>query len=171
MTNENDTIIIDTKNSNDESSEESIKILLNSVNTIKSALTEVVSQIKTLEKKIKKEKKTQTKQVSSSAQKQRKPTGLALPTTISKELAEFMKETHEKKIARTDVTSYLIKYIKNNNLQDENDKRNINPDEKLSKIFLNPNNEMITFFNMQKYINHHFLQNKNDHDKKDPVKS
>tara|TARA_X000000950_G_C13614292_1_gene536628 strand:+ start:128 stop:625 length:498 start_codon:yes stop_codon:yes gene_type:complete len=154
-----------------DNTEESIKTLINSVNTIKAALTEVVSQIKALDKKIKKEKKSQSKQTVSTASKTRKPTGLALPTTISNELADFMKESCDKKIARTDVTSYLIKYIKSNNLQDKDDKRNINPDEKLDKLFLNPNNEKITFFNLQKFINHHFLQNKSDHDTKDPVKS
>ena len=36
--------------------------------------------------------------------------------------------------ARTDVTKFLIKYIKENNLQNESDKRIIEPDDKLQSL-------------------------------------
>ena len=59
-------------------------------------------------------------------------------------------------MARTEVTKHLTAYIKSNNLQDNANKRRINPDAKLSKLLnVGPNDE-VTYFNLQKYMKVHF---------------
>ena len=64
----------------------------------------------------------------------------------------------ETEIARTDVTKFVIQYIKQHNLQSETDKKRIIPDEKL-KYLLNPTeHDVITFFNIQKFMNSHFIK-------------
>ena len=54
---------------------------------------------------------------------------------------------------RTEVTKKLWAYIKKNNLQDAKNKRNINPDEKLQKIF--GNKKSVNMFEMTKLVNKH----------------
>ena len=63
--------------------------------------------------------------------KLKSPSGFAKPTEISEELCMFMNKPMGSKIPRTEVTRFLIDYIKENNLQDQDKKSNIHPDEKL----------------------------------------
>ena len=56
----------------------------------------------------------------------------------------------------TVVTSKINEYAKEHNLQQESDKRKINPDATLKKLLkLGPNDEL-TFFNLQKYMKVHY---------------
>ena len=58
-------------------------------------------------------------------------------------------------MARTEITRAINKYIRENGLQDIKNKRNINPDEKLSMLFkLTPDDEL-TYFNIQRYLSPH----------------
>jgi hypothetical protein len=62
-------------------------------------------------------------------------------------------------VARTDVTSFISKYIKDHNLQNPEMKREIIPDASLKKIFANPNEPTpatYSYLQLQKYISHHF---------------
>lgn len=56
-------------------------------------------------------------------------------------------------LPRTEVTKKLWAYIKKNNLQDLKNKRNINPDEKLQKIF--GTKKAVNMFEMTKLVNKH----------------
>ena len=87
----------------------------------------------------------------------KKPSGFANPTKVTKELCEFMNKQEGTQIARTEVTRALISYIKANNLQNKANKKIILPDEKL-KFLLGINQEQeLTYFNLQKYMNKHFI--------------
>ncbi len=55
---------------------------------------------------------------------------------------------------RTEVTKKLWAYIKKNNLQDPKNKRNINPDDKLQKVF-GGTNKAVNMFEMTKLVNKH----------------
>ena len=62
-------------------------------------------------------------------------------------------------VARTDVTSFISKYIKDHNLQNPEMKREIIPDAALKKVFANPNEptpSTYSYLQLQKYISHHF---------------
>jgi hypothetical protein len=77
------------------------------------------------------------------------------PTKISNELADFLGRERGTEMARTDVTREINKYIRVNKLQDKDNGRMINPNEKLSTLFkLNPDDEL-TYFNIQRYISQH----------------
>ncbi|MBM3197720.1 MAG: hypothetical protein FJZ58_00495 [Chlamydiae bacterium] len=54
---------------------------------------------------------------------------------------------------RTEVTKKLWDYIKKNKLQDTKNKRNINPDEKLAKVF--GSKKTISMFEMTKLVSKH----------------
>lgn len=124
------------------------------------AMKSLYDQLKTRQKALHKAVvKAQTK-----AQKQqnkpkgnRKPCGFARPSVVSKEMCEFLKVAPETLVSRTDVTKSLIQYIKTHNLQNPENKRQILPDETLSKLFGEESKKSeLTYFTMQKFVNHHF---------------
>ena len=86
--------------------------------------------------------------------------GFAVPTKITKELAEFLSLDENIEISRTDVTSLICKYIKENNLQNPDNKKIIIPDHRLKKL-LNGylgEEDQLEFFNIQTYLKYHFIK-------------
>ncbi len=84
--------------------------------------------------------------------------GFATPSSISKELSDFLNMPSDTKISRTEVTKQISDYIKSNNLQNENDKTEIIPNEKLIKLIGNDHHDKLTFFSIQKLLNKHFIK-------------
>ena len=118
----------------------------------------IQQQMRQLEKSVKKQIKQLKKETIKSKNKgNRKPSGFANPTKVTKELCEFMNKTEGTHIARTDVTRALIAYIKSNNIQDKENKKIISPDEKLKFLLGIEEEQQLTYFNIQKYMNKHFL--------------
>ena len=133
--------------------------MFDTINVLKKTITNVQTQLKNLEKQVRRNNKKLQKQIDKGKEKKpRKPSGFAQPTKISKELCEFMNVSEDTEIARTEVTKYVIQYIKDNDLQSEDEKNVIIPDEKLQKILENTNDDQITFFNIQRYMNKNFLK-------------
>ena len=78
------------------------------------------------------------------------------PVNISDELACFLGEENGTKIARTKVSLYITEYIKWHKLQDKENPKKINPDNKLA-VLLNLNDtDELTYFNIQDYVSPHF---------------
>jgi len=61
-------------------------------------------------------------------------------------------------MARTEVSKEINKYIQSNNLKDPANGRKINPDAKLSKLLKLNKNDELTYFNLQRYMKHHFIK-------------
>jgi chromatin remodeling complex protein RSC6 len=138
-----------------------------SITLFKMQLNSLQQQVKNLEKSVNKELKA-VKKVSEKADKPKKPrapSGFAKPTKVTKELCDFMNRPEGTEIARTEVTKLLSEYIKVNNLQEqsENAKNKIVPDDKLRSLLGISTEEStnLTFFNIQKYMNKHFISAKN----------
>jgi len=72
------------------------------------------------------------------------------PMSISAELAVIVGKGP---MPRSEVVKKLWVYIKKNNLQDPKDKRNINADESLKKVF--GGKEVVNMFEMTKLISKH----------------
>jgi len=102
--------------------------------------------------------KTQTSDKNSRKCGNRAPSGFVKPLPIHDELAEFLGLPKDTVIARTEVTRMINKYIRENGLHDKKIKRNINPDEKLKALFKMDDTMQLTYFNLQKYIGHHFVK-------------
>ncbi|HZH07531.1 MAG TPA: SWIB/MDM2 domain-containing protein [Lautropia sp.] len=58
-----------------------------------------------------------------------------------------------KEVARADAVSKIWAYIRENNLQNPEDKREILPDEKLKKVF--DGRDKVTMFEMNKHLSNH----------------
>lgn len=120
----------------------------------------VKNDFKTLEKAISRELKAALKASSKKRRTNgnRQPSGFVKPTRISDELAEFLGKTVGTEMARTVVSKEINSYIRANNLQDPANGRKINPDLKLSTLLKISKGEELTYFNLQKYMKHHFIK-------------
>jgi upstream activation factor subunit UAF30 len=116
------------------------------------------TEYRTLEKKWARELKTAQKQSSKRKRKagNRAPSGFVKPTRISDELAAFLGKVKGAEMARTAVTRDINTYIRDNKLQDEKNGRKINPDAKLASLLKLKKTDELTYFNLQKYMSHHF---------------
>ena len=85
--------------------------------------------------------------------------GLMKPVVISKELAEFMKVPADSLHSRVSVTNAICSYIKEHNLQNPNNKREINSDANLARILnYKAGSQPLTYFYIQQLIQPHFLK-------------
>jgi len=148
------------KNPNDDSSviTEQFATLLNSLSSFKSQMSMLSAQVKSIEKNVKKQMKQLQREVVKNKNKgNRKASGFAVPTKISNELCKFMGKAEGSEMARTEVTKYIINYIKSNNLPDKKNKKVINPDTALKSLLDIKPTEEVTYFNLQRYMNKHFV--------------
>ena len=123
-------------------------------------LATVKNDFKTLEKTVSRELK-QAQKASSKRRRasgNRAPSGFVKPTRISDELAQFLGKEIGTEMARTSVSKEINSYIRANSLQDKDNGRKINPDAKLSTLLKVPKGEELTYFNLQKYMKHHFIK-------------
>ena len=128
--------------------------------SIKQSISTLQYHIKCLEKDMKKELRIKRKTNSQTKIKVlRKPSGFAKPTNVSNELCNFMGRTTGTQIARTEVTQYLINYIKEQSLQFQDNKRIILPDDKLKQLLGVDDKKEVTYFNLQGLMNKHFVTN------------
>ena len=135
--------------------------------SISSKLQQVVAFAATLRSELRALERHAVKEIriaqKASAKKRRKvgnraPSGFVKPTLISKELSEFLGKTDGSEMARTEVTREINAYIRNNNLQDKENGRRINPDSKLKSLLKLKKGEELTYFNLQRYMSPHFAK-------------
>jgi len=137
--------------------------VLSQLNGLKSYCSSVISQVKALEKSVKKQMKQYKREIKKQEVKKskKKISGFAVPTNVSNTLSDFMGLTEGQQVARTEVTKFIINYIKTNNLQNPKNNQCIMPDNKLKTLFDCENEDgttkQITYFNMQKHMNKHFI--------------
>jgi hypothetical protein len=82
--------------------------------------------------------------------------GFVKPILISDQLAMFLGKPLGTKMARTDVSRELNTYIRIHHLQSPYNGRRINPDVKLRSLLNIDNGVELTYFNLQKFMKHHF---------------
>ena len=91
----------------------------------------------------------------------RKPSGFARPSELSDELCDFLTVTRGTHMARTDVTRLVCKYIKDNTLNSEGNRRSIDftkPGASALKQLLDPESgAVVTYFNLQRYLKKHIM--------------
>jgi chromatin remodeling complex protein RSC6 len=134
--------------------------ILTSMTLFKNNFLNIQQQVRNLEKIVKKEIKFLKKEVNKNKNKgNKKPSGFATPTNVTDELCQFMNKDNGSKIARTEVTKSLIEYIKTNKLENNENSQVIIPDKKLQTLLGINEYEKLTYFNLQKFMNKHFIKN------------
>jgi upstream activation factor subunit UAF30 len=137
---------------------EDFGVFMSKMQGLSSQFSALRNEFRALEKKAMRELKNARKK---SAQRQRKsgnrsPSGFVKPTLITDELANFLGKDKGSEMARTEVTREINKYIRAHKLQDPENGRKINPDAKLEKLLKIPKGEVLTYFNLQRYMSPHF---------------
>jgi chromatin remodeling complex protein RSC6 len=144
------------------------QVIFDKLHSMQNLLREIQTQLKTAHKdfsKVVKEsnnnrkkssKRNKTDQQANAAP--RPPSGFAKPTHLSAALCAFLDVSDDTMLARTDVTRKINQYIKDHRLQDTEDKRNINPDDKLRSLLDPSDTSPLTYFNLQSRIKHHFVK-------------
>ena len=133
---------------------------LEKLQQVNALLSSLKTEFRALEKKTTREFKVVQKQNAKRKRKQgnRSPSGFVKPTLISDELADFLKKSRGSEMARTEVTREINTYIRDNKLQDKENGRKINADKKLSSLLKLQKDDELTYFNLQKYMSHHFAK-------------
>lgn len=90
-----------------------------------------------------------------------KTSGFMKPVSVSKEICTFAGWKDNELHSRVDVTKFICDYIRNNDLQNPEDRRQIRPDKKLRSLLKLKENEKdpLTYYSLQRHIQPHFTKN------------
>lgn len=132
--------------------------LITQMTQMRSTMSEMINYARKIQKNVTKDLKAAEKKSRrmNAKKSKREPSGFAKPAVISNELCDFLGKPYGTEMARTEVTKYLTTYIKDNQLQQPEDKRKISPDKKLFNLLKLKKDDQVTYFNLQKWMKPHF---------------
>ncbi len=78
--------------------------------------------------------------------------GFSVPVKVADTLASFLGLQPDEQIPRTEVTKKLTAYIKDKNLQCQDNKKHFICDEALARVFQQPTGTQTNWFEMQKFL-------------------
>ena len=133
--------------------------LTTQLRTLMGTLKELTLYTQRLEKRVAKDQKAVQKRVNGKRRRapgSGQPSGFSKPGPVSDELRTFLKLGKSELIARTEVTKRINAYCKEHGLQGEKDKRVLKADKTLKKLLRLGPKDVLTFFNLQKYMKVHF---------------
>ena len=142
--------------------EDQFKDILERIVNFRTLATNLMADVKKLQKNVNKQVRESNKRnkkrrgTTNTNGEKRPPSGFAKPAKISEALCQFLGQPSGTEMARTEVTKYLTKYIKDHQLQDPANKRIINCDAQLSGLLNVTPSDEVTYFNLQRYMKPHF---------------
>jgi chromatin remodeling complex protein RSC6 len=141
--------------------------IIDEITQITSDISDLQSHLKKLNAKVKFLKKNTKsiityyeKKSRKGKKKKRKPptSGINSKQNITPEMCEFLKVPHGTKMARTLVTTKINQYIKKKNLQNPENRKMIVIDETLASLLHIEKGKEITFFDLPRFMNVHFIK-------------
>jgi chromatin remodeling complex protein RSC6 len=141
--------------------QDDVKAMLTQANSVREVVGSLVAELKRLEKRVARlqkeadKRKRRGKKAEGAEGVPRKPSIFETPTALSPELCSFLGVSAGSKESRSNVTRAITKYVKDNNLKN---KHNITPDAKLKGLLGVKDGETLTYFNLQRYLNRHYLK-------------
>ena len=142
--------------------QDDVKTMLTQAATLRETAGALVAELKRLEKRVAKLQKEADKRrrkskkpVEGEEVKPRKPSIFELPTPLSNDLCSFLGVSNGSKESRSNVTKAITTYVK---LHDLKNKHTITPDAKLKSLLGVKDGEVLTYFNLQRYLNPHYLK-------------
>ena len=130
------------------------------IQQVTTILSSMKADYKLLEKSVSRELKaaTKSKKAKKASSGNRQPSGFVKPSVISDELIKFLGKEAGTMMSRVEVSKGINAYITANNLKDKTSGRQINPDAKLATLLKIGKDEVLTYFNLQKYLKIHFIK-------------
>jgi chromatin remodeling complex protein RSC6 len=142
--------------------QDDVKAMLTQANTVRETVGALVAELKRVEKRVArlqkeadKRRRRQKKPVEGEEAKPRKLSIFELPTPLSNELCSFLGRPSGSKESRSNITKAITTYVKEKNLKD---KHTIKPDAKLKALLGVADADVLTYFNLQRYLNRHYLK-------------
>ena len=141
--------------------DEDLKAVSGNLNTLKETVSAMLSQVKKLEKRVHRElkdarkRKRRSKVEEGPDAKPRAPSIFERPTQVTDELCKFLGKANGTLMSRSEVTKAVNNYVKEKNLKNKHD---IKPDAALKKLLAIGEGEPLTYFNLQRYLNRHYVK-------------
>ena len=142
--------------------QDDVKAMLTHANTLRETAAALVAELKRVDKRVArlqkeadKRRRRVKKPVEGEEVKPRKPSIFELPTPLSNELCSFLARPAGSKESRSNITKAITTYVKEKNLKE---KHTIKPDAKLKALLGVAEGDVLTYFNLQKYLNRHYLK-------------
>lgn len=141
--------------------DEDLKAVTGNLNTLKETVSAMLNQVKKLEKRVHREIKDARKRKRRSKVEEgpdAKPRALSIferPTQVTDELCKFLGKPNGTLMSRSEVTKGVNNYVKEHNLKNKHD---IKPDASLKKLLAIGDGELLTYFNLQRYLNRHYVK-------------
>ena len=141
--------------------DEDIKTVTGNLTSMRETVAALLGQIKRLEKRVHREikdarkRKRKAKVDENGNEVKRAPSIFERPTKISDELCHFLGKSKGSEMSRSEVTKAVNNYVKEKGLKNKHD---IKPDAALKKLLGVPEGEQLTYFNLQRYLNKHYLK-------------
>jgi chromatin remodeling complex protein RSC6 len=140
--------------------DEDLKSMTSRLNTLRETIVSLLGEVKRLDKRVHREikdarKRKRRAKVEEGAEgdKPRTPSIFERPVQVTDELCAFLGLAKGTLISRSQVTKGVNAYVKEKNLKE---KHSITPDVQLRKLLALPEGQLLTYFNLQKYLNRHY---------------
>lgn len=132
------------------------------INQVSTLLAAMKADYKSLEKSIARDLKNASKSKKSKKSAVPNPnrqlSGFVKPSVVSDDLLTFVGKEKGTMMSRVEVSKEITAYIEKNGLKDKDNGRQINPDAKLTKLLQIGAGEVLTYFNLQRYLKIHFVK-------------
>jgi chromatin remodeling complex protein RSC6 len=121
----------------------------------------MLAQVKKLEKRVHREikdarkRKRRAKVEEGPDAPKRAPSIFERPVQVTDELCAFLVKPKGTLMSRSEVTKGVNNYVKEKSLKNKHD---IKPDAALKKLLLIGEGEPLTYFNLQRYLNRHYVK-------------
>ena len=140
-----------------------IRGMVGSLNGLRETISTLHAQLKKLEKRVareikdaRKRKRRTTPQLDENgAAKPARLSIFEIPTKLSDDLCVFLGKPKGSEMSRSNVTKAVTTYIKEKGLKNKHDTK---PDAPLKKLLGVADTEGLTYFNLQRYLNKHYVK-------------
>jgi hypothetical protein len=128
-------------------------LLNQNLTKLKTNLSDIQLQLRTLEKSVKKKRETKPPPM-----RQPKIVGFDIQEKITNELCALMQLPNESTSTRNAVTTFMTEYIRKNKLQDMTDRKCIHLNDDLATLFKMSPTDHLTYYNLHKHISLLFIR-------------
>lgn len=140
--------------------DQDLKSVLSSLTSLRDSVSAMITEVKRLDKRVHREIKDARKRkrrVPKEGEEavKRGPSIFEIPTKVTDELCKFLGHPAGTLISRSNVTKQINNYVKEKGLKNKHD---IKPDAALKKLLQVPEGEQLTYFNLQRYLNRHYVK-------------
>ena len=141
--------------------DEELRTIAGNLNTLRETASTLLGQLKRLEKNVRREMKDARKRRrrvkldENGVEVKRAPSIFERPTQVTTELLTFLGRPAASLMSRSEVTKAVNEYVKAHDLKNKHD---IKPDAPLRKLLAIAEGEPLTYFNLQRYLNRHYIK-------------